>query len=126
MKKLMNTKDGKFLLGVAAITIVMLIGCLGPFSIYTKHILLQTVFYAYMATVWNLMCGYTGRMSLGHSAYIAVGAYTSLILFRNYGLTPWVGMILGGILAMGLMFLIVILLLQWAAKVLERRLKYGA
>ena len=52
------------------------------------------------------MCGYTGRLSLGHSAYIAVGAYTSLILYRNFAITPWLGMLVGGVLAMVLMLLI--------------------
>ena len=77
-----------------------------PIGIYNKHIIIQTMFYAYMATAWNLMCGYTGRLSLGHSAYIAVAAYTSLILYRAFDLTPWLGMLAGGVLAMALMLLI--------------------
>ena len=52
------------------------------------------------------MCGYTGRLSLGHSAYIAVAAYTSLILYRSLAVTPWVGMLVGGLLAMALMLVI--------------------
>ena len=106
MKNLKNTKDGKTLIATGVLTVVMLIGCACPISIYGKNIIIQTIFYAYMATAWNMMCGYTGRLSLGHSAYIAVGAYTSLILYRNFHLTPWVGMLAGGVLAMVLMLLI--------------------
>ena len=82
MKKLFNTKtqDGKMFIALGAITVILLVCCVAPIGIYNKHIIIQTMFYAYMATAWNLMCGYTGRLSLGHSAYIAVAAYTSLIL----------------------------------------------
>ena len=108
MKKLFNTKtqDGKMFIALGAITVILLVCCVAPIGIYNKHIIIQTMFYAYMATAWNLMCGYTGRLSLGHSAYIAVEAYTSLILFRSFDLTPWIGMLLGGVVAMALMLVI--------------------
>lgn len=48
---------------------------------------------------WNIISGYAGMVSLCHNAYFAIGAYTSTILFLRYGLTPWVGMLLGGALA---------------------------
>lgn len=108
MKKLFNTKtqDGKMFMALGLITVILLICIVAPIGIYTKHIIIQTMFYAYMATAWNLMCGYTGRLSLGHSAYIAVAAYTSLILYRSFDLTPWLGMLVGGVIAMALMLLI--------------------
>jgi branched-chain amino acid transport system permease protein len=59
-----------------------------------------------MGTAWNIMCGYAGRLSLGHSAFIAVGAYTTLILFQSFNLSPWLGMLAGGVLAVCLMMLI--------------------
>lgn len=107
MKKIsLKSQNGKLFAGLGGITAVLLILCAAPIGIYNKHIIIQTMFYAYMATAWNLMCGYTGRLSLGHSAYIAVAAYTSLILFRSFGLSPWIGMIFGGIIAAALMLVI--------------------
>ena len=108
VKKMFNTKtrDGKMFLALGVVTVILLACCAAPIGIYNKHIIIQTMFYAYMATAWNLMCGYTGRLSLGHSAYIAVAAYTSLILYRSFDLTPWLGMLAGGVLAMALMLLI--------------------
>lgn len=38
----------------------------------------------------NILTGYTGQISLGHSAFIAVGAYSSAILARQFGLSFWV------------------------------------
>lgn len=43
--------------------------------------------------------GRFGLVSLGHGAFIGIGAYTAGLLFNHTGLSPWVGMILGGGLA---------------------------
>jgi len=37
----------------------------------------------------NLISGYTGQLSIGHSAFFAIGAYTSLILTDGRVSTPW-------------------------------------
>lgn len=50
---------------------------------------------------WNIISGYAGMVSLCHNAFFAIGAYTSTLLFLRLGLTPWLGMIAGGVLASG-------------------------
>ena len=58
---------------------VLLVVYFLPLQIYAKHILILTLFYAFLGTGWNLMCGYAGRLSLGHAAFVAVrGLYQSL------------------------------------------------
>jgi len=37
---------------------------------------------------------------VGHAAYFGLGAYTSTILQINYGISPWIGMVVGGFVAM--------------------------
>lgn len=44
----------------------------------------------------NLINGYTGQFSLGHAGFMAVGAYTGVILTTNFHLPLLVGMIGGG------------------------------
>jgi len=51
------------------------------------------------AEAWNLLGGYTGQISFGHAAFFGIGAYTSTVLFLHAGLSPWVGMMAGGLLA---------------------------
>ena len=51
------------------------------------------------AGAWNILAGYAGMMSLGHNAFFGIGAYTSTLLLLQFGLTPWIGMIVGGLLA---------------------------
>lgn len=63
------------------------------------HILILVFFYAYLTTSWNLVGGFAGVLPLGHAAFIGIGAYTSTIFFLQYGISPWIGMIIGGLLA---------------------------
>lgn len=42
--------------------------------------------YAIVASSLNLVTGYAGLVSLGHAAFLAVGAYTEAILTTKYGL----------------------------------------
>lgn len=54
----------------------------------------------------NLLTGYCGQISLGHSAFVAVGAYTSAALCNELGFPFWIAMPLAGVSAgiVGLLF----------------------
>jgi branched-chain amino acid transport system permease protein len=68
-------------------------------SEYFLHIAVLVLLYAFMATAWNILGGYGGQHSLGHSVFMGIGAYTSTYLFTQLGLTPWIGMWIGAFLA---------------------------
>lgn len=53
-----------------------------------------------MGHAWNIIGGYAGQISLGHAVMFAAGAYTTAILFVYYGITPFVGIPVGGVVAM--------------------------
>src|SRR5699024_4993593 len=55
--------------------------------------------YAYTAQAWNIMSGYTGQFSFGHAAFFGIGAYTTQMLAVDMAINPWVGMLIGGVLA---------------------------
>ena len=63
------------------------------------HMIILMYFYAYLTTSWNMVGGFAGVLPLGHSVFIGIGAYTSTILSLQYGISPWIGMILGGIIS---------------------------
>ncbi|MCP4686600.1 MAG: branched-chain amino acid ABC transporter permease [Desulfobacterales bacterium] len=63
------------------------------------HILVLVYFYAYLTTSWNLVGGFAGVLPLGHAAFVGIGAYTSTILFLQYGVSPWIGMFAGAVVA---------------------------
>ncbi|MCK5826861.1 MAG: branched-chain amino acid ABC transporter permease [Desulfuromusa sp.] len=63
------------------------------------QIIILIVLYAYLTSTWNFVGGFAGVLPLGHSAFIGIGAYTSTVLMQTFGLSPWFGMIIGGLLA---------------------------
>ncbi|MCP4368565.1 MAG: branched-chain amino acid ABC transporter permease [Deltaproteobacteria bacterium] len=66
---------------------------------YLFHILIITGIYTILTLSLNLIVGYTGLAALGHIAFAAVGAYTSSLLALNFGISPWLGLFLGAIIA---------------------------
>jgi branched-chain amino acid transport system permease protein len=65
------------------------------------HLLVVTLIYALAAQGWNLAAGLTGQFSFGHAAFFGLGAYAPLVLAREYAISPWIGMLVGGLLAGG-------------------------
>ena len=65
---------------------------------FALHLLIM-VFTSIAGEAWNIIGGYGGQLSFGHAAFYGIGAYTSTLLFVHLGVTPWLGMIAGGILA---------------------------
>jgi branched-chain amino acid transport system permease protein len=55
--------------------------------------------YATIASAWNLIGGYVGQFALSNAVFYGVGAYTSTVLLVRYGVSPWIGMALGGLAA---------------------------
>jgi branched-chain amino acid transport system permease protein len=62
-------------------------------------VLILTVIYAYTAQAWNIMSGYTGQFSFGHAAFFGIGAYATQALVVDFAVNPWVGMLVGGVVA---------------------------
>ena len=57
---------------------------------YTIHVLVQIFIWSFIGGAWSLM-GRFGLTSLGHGAFLGIGAYTTTLLWNFFGLTPWLG-----------------------------------
>ena len=66
---------------------------------YFLHILVITGIYIILTLSLNLVVGYTGLAALGHAAFSCVGAYASSLLALNYGVSPWIGLLVGACVA---------------------------
>ena len=55
--------------------------------------------WAALGGAWNIVGGYAGQLSLGHSVFYGIGAYTTSILFIHAGMIPWWGMLVGALLS---------------------------
>lgn len=67
---------------------------------YAIHLTLYAMMYVTMASGWNILGGFTGYISLGHSVFFAVGGYFAGMIFARYGistilLAPAAGMLAG-------------------------------
>lgn len=51
------------------------------------------------AAAWNLLGGFAGQVSFGHSIFFGIGAYTTGYLLIHRGWSPWVGMAVGALIA---------------------------
>lgn len=91
------------------LAVLLVVGLLVPLVVKNQFYLqsvIYVVLYMYWASSWNILGGYTGLFALGNGLYIGVGAYVCAILFATWGVSPWIGMILGGLIA-GLLSILV-------------------
>ena len=61
--------------------------------------LTQVLLFAILALSWNILGGFARQVSVGHVAFFGIGAYTSTLLALHFSLSPWLGMIVGGLIA---------------------------
>jgi branched-chain amino acid transport system permease protein len=64
-----------------------------PTTRNTAIVMLMT---AQLGVAWNILGGYAGQVSLGHAAFFGCGAYVSTYLLLQHGISPWIGMVVGG------------------------------
>ena len=65
---------------------------MGGMRQYVLHVVIQIFIWSFIGNAWSLM-GRFGLVSLGHGAFLGVGAYTTTLLWNFYGLTPWLGVV---------------------------------
>jgi len=82
-------KKEAVLLGLLALALVALPGFAGPYALSVATLIL---YFAYTGQAWNVMMGFAGQLSLGHSLYVGVGAYAAGAIFFHYGIGPWAGL----------------------------------
>jgi ABC-type branched-subunit amino acid transport system permease subunit len=61
-----------------------------PFAVYadTANLLVDSFLLLIMASMWNLLAGYAGLVSVGQQAFIGLGAYCVVIL-ASHGTSPF-------------------------------------
>jgi branched-chain amino acid transport system permease protein len=84
-------------LGITGLIVVLF---LGPLFLENYYLHLAVLVFIYVILTSSLRTIYiSGQMSLGHAAFMAIGAYTSAMLAKHLGWTPWCTMPLGGVFA---------------------------
>lgn len=68
-------------------------------SNYVRNLAILTCMWAIGGQSWNMLSGYGSRYSLGHAIFFGLGAYAAAICYIKFGITPWIGMIVGMIIS---------------------------
>jgi branched-chain amino acid transport system permease protein len=67
-----------------------------PYVFFAGYVVLQ---YIVLSTAWNILGGYTGYVNFGTPAFLAIGAYASVAMYKIVPLPIPVLMLIGGVLA---------------------------
>ena len=82
---------------IALAVVILAVFPLVSGNLYLQNLLIMTFLLAIGASGWNIMGGYAGYISLGNSAFIGLGAYTTGILAVRAHLSPFAGCLAGGL-----------------------------
>jgi branched-chain amino acid transport system permease protein len=85
---------------LGGVIVVMLILPYLVKSSFAVEIFIRVLLFSFIGTAWNLLGGYAKQLSLGHAAFFGLGAYTSTLLQIDFGISPWIGMVAGGLVGM--------------------------
>jgi hypothetical protein len=68
--------------------VALLLAILLPFAVKNFYVFQLTLAMVYAIAILglNLLTGFNGQFSLGHSAFFAIGAYTAAIMIEHFGI----------------------------------------
>lgn len=86
--------------GVGAVALVILASVPLWASSSLMRTLVELLGLLALASMWNLLAGYAGLVSVGQQAFVGIGAYGLIVLGNDVGLNPFVSVALAGLVAM--------------------------
>lgn len=72
----------------------------------TLNTVIAILYIALLGQAWNILGGFGGQFSFGHAAFFGTGAYTVAVLQIQLGINPWIGLLLGGLMATGVALIV--------------------
>lgn len=103
-----------------AISILILIFlALSPLVVkspYYLGIIILTTLYAFTGISWNIVAGFAGQLLIAHIIFLAVGAYTTIVLLNTFAISPWIGIPIAGIVAAVLGYGVALITLRYGLK----------
>ncbi len=90
--------------GTAAAAVFFALAALVPLGVRDAYLLdglILILLWGAASAAWNIAGGYAGQVSLGHAAFFGLGAYSAALLGTRWGLSPWIGLAVGALLATG-------------------------
>ena len=88
-----------FTLTGAAIALLFVLVLPGVIDASHLNTVILVLMAAQVGVAWNMVGGYAGQVSLGHAAFYGLGAYASTLITIKLGISPWFGLLAGGLIA---------------------------
>jgi len=90
-------------LGLFSLMVLLVLPMIPPFNQeYLIRWLISAAFIASLAIAFDFTAGLINIVNFGYCAIMGLGAYTSAIFSHHFGLSPWLGMLAGGLAAGGM------------------------
>lgn len=87
----------RWIAGAIVFIILAFVGALS--NSYIVSLMTIVLLFTFMGQSWNLMLGIGGQLSIGHALFVGLGAYSVGVLYIKYGISPWVGLLAGMLIA---------------------------
>ena len=91
---------------LVGLAIVLVVPVLVGDNQYNMVLITTVLLYGVLATAWNIIGGMGGQLDLAAGAYLGLGAFTTGNLLLRWNVSPWLGMIVGGLVATGFAVLV--------------------
>ncbi|MGA8833844.1 MAG: branched-chain amino acid ABC transporter permease [Desulfomonilaceae bacterium] len=106
MNSVQKEEETKLVRWILIVLVLLLPALIFENGGYYLRIATLVLMFAGLGGAWNIIGGFANQVSLGHAAFFGVGAYTSTLLLKFFGLSPWLGMVASGGIA-GLLSLVI-------------------
>lgn len=85
-------------------------------SPYYLGIIILTTLYIFTGISWNIVAGFAGQLLIAHIIFLAIGAYTTIVLNNTFGVSPWIGLPISGFTAAILGVIVAFITLRYGLK----------
>lgn len=69
---------------------------------YLTTVFISALMFGLFGAIYDLMIGFCGLTNFGYAGFIAAGAYGSALASFHFGISPWFGLLIGGLVAAAL------------------------
>jgi ABC-type branched-subunit amino acid transport system ATPase component/ABC-type branched-subunit amino acid transport system permease subunit len=99
MRALLVRLPRRHLVAGVVLLVLLVYPVINPWQPYPQGVMLLAFLLAVQASSWNIISGYAGYVSLGHSMFLGLGSYTAAIVAMHTGVNPLLVAPLGGVTA---------------------------
>ena len=85
-------------------------------SPFQRNLGILILMWGCLGSAWNIFGGYTGQVCLGTAMFFGMGAYGVVLPYYYWNVTPWLGILIGMVLAVVLALLVAIPIFKLSAQ----------